>query len=155
MLDPSGAKKIWLKTGHKLSIRSNILAQSDRASSMIVSMCNNRAFPVLGYMAQLASPSSTLNNAENRVLQRLLHLLQHSFPPNQLFNLKSILKLIQLNSMQVVAAGADFRIAHKTALGWRPFCDLLSRACKQFRPYIQVIRGRRSKEWRDAPPHGR
>jgi hypothetical protein len=79
-------------------------------------------------------------------------MLHHFFPAPLFFNLKLLLTLNQSNSIKATAAGAAFGCAYRTAPNWLALRAQLGRALEQFLPYIQVLKGRRSKEFWDSSP---
>jgi hypothetical protein len=79
-LGPAGGGAMWLKAEQKWLSRAQIVAAAQRAASICTPICNSRIVPVLSYIAQLVPVSTSIIKTENRVRQRLFHVLHHPFP---------------------------------------------------------------------------
>jgi hypothetical protein len=80
-LRPKGGSNMWCSAIAKWQDRAAILSNSQRTSTLVIPIYNSRCVPILGYIAQLIPlPVGTII-AERQILQRLFHVLQHTFPP--------------------------------------------------------------------------
>jgi hypothetical protein len=141
ILGPGGGKLTCLQAERKWLVRATALASSQHAASLLISMCNSHVVTVLGYIAQLVCVPISIHKAENAILQRLYHLLQHSFRTNLFFHFRHVLKLPQPSSILAMSAGAGCRTAKHTVTAWRELRVLLDSVVEGSIPLVRILMG--------------
>ena len=81
-MGPAAATMQWKSQLAKLVDRACCVASMGLAASAAIPLCNLRAVPVVGYLAQFCSPPAQIEAIEKRLLCKILRIPYTAFPFN-------------------------------------------------------------------------
>ena len=94
---------------------------------------SSRAFPVLGYVAQLAPPPATASTLERQALHRLLHIPFNAMGAHGVFHLRDA-GCRSFPCLTALSLAARYRAARVTVPDWPDLCCMLEREALEHLP---------------------
>ena len=140
MMGPKAGQVLWNATLAKWKDRAVAVARTQSAASVSSFLYNNRALPVLGYVAQLAELPESFARAEKVVVHHLLHVAMNSMDAATPFNLQSV-GGPRIVSAKVMATATMIRTAIRTLPGWPEQKAILADAALEHLPYVRTMSG--------------
>ena len=149
----SGSKN-WCSQNGKYLERCRLIAANGTSAAVSLQQCNQRAVPVLGYMAQFFPPSGALLKAERWALHKILHLPFNSFPLWAFFNFQNIggSRVLNARAVKSMCESAMARAFSITIEGWQGWLQLLSEAAEASVPYASFLAGALCPAFWDSEP---
>ena len=132
-------------------MRGRTIADARIAPSLGIRLYNSRAVTTFGYVAQIYPPTSSAITAERSMVQRIFHLLNHTFPGEMFFRLGDA-GAPQPTSLRVLSYASRFQAATRTITVWRRDKTELDKLRWDHGPCAWLARAVRSNPWWDTPP---
>ena len=149
----SGSKNWCVQIGKYLE-RCRLIAANGTSAAVSLQQDNQRAVPVLGYLAQFFPPSEALLKAEKWALHKILHLPFNSFPLWAFFNFQNIggTGVMNARAVKPMCESAMARASSITIEGWQSCLQQLSAAAESSVPYVSFLAGALCPAFWDSEP---